>query len=112
MNYSNVIVDLSARIDEGIRELAASAKEVAESQYELRKARAIAWVEAPPGTVPVREAWVEAKTADEELRHELAEARKVTAIEALRSRRQQMSAIQSLMKADHIDFEDSRYGAT
>jgi len=110
MNYASVIEELSRRIDEGIRELASASVEVADSQHELRKSRAIAWVEAPPGTVPVREAWVEAKTADEERRHELAEGRKVTAIEALRSRRQQMSAIQSLMKSEHIDFEESRYG--
>jgi hypothetical protein len=109
MNYHEVIEDLSRRIDEGIRELSSAAHELAESQYELRKARAIAWAEAPPGTVPVREAWVEAKTADEELRHELAEGRRTTAVEALRSRRQQMSAVQSLMKADHIDFEDTKY---
>lgn len=109
MDYHNTIEELSRRIDEGIRELSAASIEVAESQHELRKSRAIAWVEAPPGTVPVREAWVEAKTADEEKRHELAEGRKITAIEALRSRRQQMSAVQSLMKTDQIDFEDARY---
>lgn len=111
MNYAQTIDELSRLIDGGIKELSAAAYEVADSQYELRKARAIAWVEAPPGTVPVREAWVEAKTADEERRHEVAEGRKITALEALRSRRQQMSAVQSLMKTEQIDFEEHRYGA-
>lgn len=110
MQYQSEVDRLSALIDEGISSLVKSAKEVAQSEFDYRKAKAKAWVEAPGGTVPVREAWVEAETAELRRTLDIAEGMRQASLEAVRSRRQQLSAVQSLLaawKADQ-DFHRTR----
>jgi len=97
--YSTELFRLSALIDSGITALRDAANEAAHAEHDYRKAKAIAWTQAPQGTVPVREAWVESETADQRLRLDLAEGQKQAALEAVRSRRQQLSGIQSLLAA-------------
>lgn len=111
MTHGTEILRLSAQIDAGVVELSNAAQELAHAEHALRRARAEAWVRAPDGISPARQAWVESSTSDEHLRVDIAEARRTTAIEALRSRRQQMSAFQSLLKADATEYEEARYGA-
>lgn len=96
---------LSSLLDSGIQTLATASKDAAQADFELRKATAIAWAEAPKGTVPQREAHVEAETAELKRALDLAEGTRYTALEAVRSRRTQMSALQSLMAAHRAEVE-------
>jgi len=110
MQYQTEVDRLSALIDEGISALVKSAHDVAQAEFDYRKAKARAWVEAPQGTVPVREAWVEAQTAELKRTLDISEGMKQASLEAVRSRRQQLSAVQSLLaawKADQ-DFHRTR----
>jgi hypothetical protein len=108
--YHNEVNRLSTLIDEGIKALSRFAREAAESEHDYRKAKAIAWQIAPPGTVPMREAWVDAETAEQRLRLDLAEGSRSAALEAVRSRRQQLSAVQSLLAAHKAEAEFARTG--
>ena len=90
---------LSRLIDAGIESLVKASKDMAHAEHTLRKATAVAWAAAPSGTVPYKEAWVESQTADEKLAFELGETERYNALEAVRSRRAQLSAIQSIMAA-------------
>lgn len=96
---------LSALIDSGIATLVKTSNDMAHAEHALRKATAVAWAEAPSGTVPFKEAWVESATADEKLAFDLAESGRYNALEAVRSRRAQLSAIQSIMAAHRAEAE-------
>jgi hypothetical protein len=96
---------LSRLIDSGIATLVDASVEMAHAEHGLRRAVAIAWESAPKGTVPQREAWVESETADQQLRFSLAESKRYNALEAVRSRRAQLSALQSIMAAHRAEAE-------
>lgn len=108
MHYQREIDRISGLIDEGIRSLVSSAQEVAQAEHDYRKAKAKAWMEAPQGTVPVRESWVDSETAELKMRLDLAEGMRVASLEAVRSRRQQLSAVQSLLAAHKADADFHR----
>jgi hypothetical protein len=108
IHYQREVDRLSALIDEGIKALVSSAHEVAQAEHDYRKAKAQAWMEAPTGTVPVRESWVDSETADHKMRLDLAEGMRVASLEAVRSRRQQLSAVQSLLAAHKADADFHR----
>jgi hypothetical protein len=110
MQYHNEVQRLSALIDEGIKALTAFAREVADCEHDYRKAKAIAWQTAPPGTVPMREAWVDSEIAEQRRSLDLAEGSRSAALEAVRSRRQQLSAVQSLLAAHKAEAEFVRTG--
>lgn len=95
----------SRLIDAGIESLVQASKDMAHAEHALRKATAMAWAKAPSGTVPFKEAWVEAQTADEKLAFDLGETQRYNALEAVRSRRAQLSAIQSIMAAYRAEAE-------
>jgi len=96
---------LSRLIDAGISSLVEASTSMAHAEHALRKATALAWAEAPSGTVPLKEAWVESATADEKLALDIAESSRYNALEAVRSRRAQLSAIQSIMAAHRAEAE-------
>lgn len=96
---------LSKLIDNGITALVQASTDMAHAEHALRKAVALAWAEAPNGTVPFKEAWVESATADEKLAFDIAESGRYNALEAVRSRRAQLSAIQSIMAAHRAEAE-------
>ena len=108
--YAAEMERLSGLIDKGISALTEHARDMAQAEHDYRKAKAIAWTQAPPGTVPVREAWVEAATAEERLRLDLAEGMRMAALESVRSRRQQLSALQSLLAAAKSEMDFARTG--
>jgi hypothetical protein len=58
----------------------------------------------------VREAWVDSATAEERLALDMAEALKQSSLEAVRSRRQQLSAVQSLLAAHKEEAAFARSG--
>lgn len=108
MHYQQEIDRLSNLIDEGISALVQSARDVAQAEFDYRKSKAQAWLEAPQGTVPVREAWVEAQTAELRRTLDIAEGMRQASLEAVRSRRQQLSAVQSLLAASKADADFHR----
>ena len=110
IQYQTEVQRLSVLIDEGIKALTKYAYEVADAEHDYRKAKAIAWQTAPAGTVPMREAWVESETAEQRRRLDLAEGSRSAALEAVRSRRQQLSAVQSLLAAHKAEADFARTG--
>lgn len=101
---------LSRLLDSGLAALRDQAHELAESEQEYRQAKATAWLTAPEGTVPERDAWVGGQTAKQRHRRDLAEGMRQAALEAVRARRTQVSALQSLMAAERAEAEFSRTG--
>jgi len=95
----------SRLIDAGIESLVKASKDMAHGEHALRKATARAWAQAPTGTVPFKEAWVESEAADEKLAFDLAESQRYNSLEAVRSRRAQLSALQSIMAAYRAEAE-------
>lgn len=101
---------LSSKIDAGVRALSEAAKKAATAEMDYRQAKAVAWVTAEAGTVPERQAHVDAAVSDKRFVRDLAEGERVTALEALRSRRAQLSALQSIAAAYRAEAEHARYG--
>ena len=103
---------LSRLLDQGLAALRDQAQELADAEDEYRQAVAVAWVQAPEGTVPEREAWVNGQTSKMRRRRDLAEGMRQAALEAVRSRRTQVSALQSLLAAERAEAEFARTGPT
>lgn len=90
---------LSGLLDRALQVLREASRDHAEHEHGYRKARGVAWAEtAGQGmVVPEREACVDSVTADHRLQRDLAAGLEKAALEAVRARRQQLSALQSLM---------------
>lgn len=107
---------LSRLIGEGINEMRNQAQAYAEAEHAYRLAKSKAWMEAPREldglkvTAGEREAWVDAKTADERKVRDIADGLRQTALEAVRSRRTQLSALQSYLAAERAEAEFARTG--
>jgi hypothetical protein len=101
---------LSGLIDSGLSALRQQARALAAAEQEYRKAVAKAWLGAPEGTAGAREAWVQGECAD--LRHarDLADGMRQAPLEAVRSRRTQVSALQSLLAAHREEAGLARFG--
>lgn len=85
------------------------AQELAEAENAYRKARAVAWMHTS-GTAKEREDSVNAATADERQKRDFAEYMRVAAIESVRSRRTQISALQTLLNAHQAEAQFARTG--
>lgn len=107
---------LSGLIDQGVNEMRRAARGYADAENVYRKARAVAWMEAPREhdgakvTAGEREALVDARTADERHSRDIAEGMRQSALEAIRSRRTQLSAWQSWLAAYREEAGMGRYG--
>lgn len=110
---------LSHLIDAGIEMLRDQARAVADAEMAYRKAKAQAWVSCPMDppevragerewTAARREAHVDAQTADLRRDRDIAEALREAAREAVRARRTQLSALQSLLAAERSEMELAR----
>jgi hypothetical protein len=108
--YVSEVERFNSLIDNGLQALRTASVDVAHREFEYRKAKAIAWQTAPAGTVPMREAWVDAEIAEQRRNLDLAEGSRSVSLEAVRSRRQQLSAIQSLLAAHKAEAEFARMG--
>jgi len=108
--YEDEVERFNTLLDNGLAALRQAASDVANAEFDYRKAKAIAWQTAPAGTVPMREAWVDAETAEQRRSLDLAEGSRSAALEAVRSRRQQLSAVQSLLAAHKAEAEMVRMG--
>jgi hypothetical protein len=104
---------LSQLIDNGVQALTKAARDAAEAERDYRKGKALAWTQVKAEgerTAEHAKAEAEARSADLRFVRDLAEANRQAALEALRSRRQQASMIQSVMAATRAEAEMSRYG--
>lgn len=98
---------LSSLIDKGVHALREMATERAHAENAYRHARARAWTELPKDGLLAkeREDAVNAATADARLGRDIAEGAERAALEALRSRRQQLSALQTIANAHRSEAE-------
>lgn len=103
---------LSRLLDQGLQALRDQAHELAEKERDYRRLTAEAWLVAPEGSVPSREAWVHGHTADARFARDLSDGMRTAALEAVRSRRTQVSALQSLLAAHRAEADFARTGPT
>lgn len=102
---------LSTLIDEGVEALGRIATAYANAEAAYRKGKAAAWLRAPEGMLAKeKEAWVDAETAQLRAERDVAEAMKQGGLEALRSRRGQLSAIQTFANAHREEAAFARTG--
>ena len=113
----------SGLIDAGLAAMRDLAEQYASAEADYRKAKSEAWVRCPNDDAGVkagerewtaarREAWVDAQCADLRYKRDLAEAMKQSALEAVRSRRGQLSAVQTLCNAEREEAAMARTGPT
>ena len=101
---------LSSLLDKGIAALTSAGIAYAEAEHAYRERRAMAYLETESGTVAEREAHTYAVVGDYRYRRDLADATKSAALEAVRSRRTQLSAVQSLLAAHKAEADFARVG--
>lgn len=112
---------LSRLLDAALDQLREQSVSVAEAEHAYRRAKAEAWVRCPNDDAGVkagerewtaarREAWVNADTASLRRDRDMADGLRQAALEAVRSRRTQVSALQSLLAADRAEAEFARTG--
>ena len=111
---------LSRLIDAGIEALREQSRTLAEAERTYRKAKAEAWVKVPRDgtddktqrnwTAGRREAWVDAETADQPYERDVADGMRQAALEAVRARRTQISALQTLLNAEAEEAKLVRTG--
>jgi hypothetical protein len=99
---------LSQLLDKGIMALRDAAVRYAEAEHEYRTRNAMAYLETESGTVAEREAHVYALVGDYRRARDLADGQKLAALEAVRSRRAQLSALQSILSAYRAEAELAR----
>lgn len=109
-DYLDEMRRLSELLDDALSYLRRQTVELADAENAYRKARAEAWLGVPDATAKQKEDHVNAVTADDRKRRDLAEGMRQGALEAVRSRRTQISALQSLLNADRAEFELGRFG--
>ncbi len=111
-DMSSEMKRLSDSIDKALGSLHQQAKQLADAEHAYRKAIAVAWLEvrrADEGTAADKDAQVKSMTADLRQTRDLADGLRVAALEAIRSRRTQVSALQSLMNAHRAEAEIAKY---
>ena len=101
---------LSALLDKGIAALREASVEYAQAEHDYRERKAMAYLETESGTVAEREAHVYALVGDFRRRRDLADGQRLAALEAIRSRRGQLSAVQTLISAYKSEADFARTG--
>ncbi len=112
MNTPELVTEmlrLSRLLDKGVLALVEAATEYAEAEDTYAAAKATAYL-ASTGTVAERKAHVDDLTGTERRRALLADAMRQANLEAIRSRRQQLSALQSVAAGHRTELELARYG--
>jgi hypothetical protein len=102
---------LSALIDKGVAALRDASVAYAKAEHAYRERKAMAYLETESGTVAEREAHVYAIMGDYRYRRDLADGERMAALEAVRSRRTQLSAVQSLLAAHKSEADFARTGS-
>lgn len=101
-------------IDRGIKAVVERTTAYAEAERTYRRVKAEAWVrvrdELPQSVAKEREAWVDSESADARFVRDVAEGERQAALEAVRARRAQLSACQTLANAYTAEAEFARTG--
>ena len=97
-------------LDKGLAALRDATVAFAEAEHEYREKKAMAYLETESGTVAEREAHVYALVGDFRRRRDLADGQRLAALESVRSRRGQLSAIQTLISAHKSEADFARTG--
>lgn len=98
------MIRLSSLLDEAHEELVRRSHEAAVSEDKYRCAKAVSFL-ASSGTVGERTAYQDKATSSERQAAHLAESLKVAALEMVRSRRTQLSCLQSIGAAVRSELE-------
>lgn len=101
---------LSRLLDAGLSAIRTQAVAAADAEMAYRHARAEAWVLVPPEVklAAHRDDWVDGRTAKLRRDRDIADGMNRAAIEAVRARRAQISALQSLLNAHRAEAEFAR----
>lgn len=110
--YAEEMHRLAGLLDSGLTALRTAGTELAQAEHDYRLAKAQAFATAPAGTVPEREAHVNSVCAPQRQARDLAEYLRVAALEAVRSRRTQLSALQTLLNAHKAEADMVTYGGS
>lgn len=105
------LLRLSDLLDAALVEHEKAVEWAATTERDYRKEKAEAWVNHTEGTAAEREALVDAATADQRGVRDIAAGARQGALESIRSRRTQISALQSLLGAHKAEAEFSRTGS-
>lgn len=98
---------LSTLLDDALSFLRRQTTEYAQAEDAYRMARAKAYLESA-GTVDERKSRADLATSEQRQRAHLADGMRQAALEAVRSRRAQISALQSLLNAHRAEAEFAR----
>ena len=112
MNVSNIIDEgrrLSESLDKALRTHAKAVADAAHAEVDFKHAWAKSYLRSD-GPVKQREATADAETAELRRGWLLADGVRVSALEAIRSRRQQISLLQSEAAAFRAEAEVGAYG--
>lgn len=103
---------LSGLIDQGIDALKRHAEGLARAEQAYRRGKAQAWARAAGMDMLAKEkeAWVDAESADLRYQRDLEDGMRQAALEAVRSRRTQVSALQTLVNAEREGAAFARTG--
>lgn len=111
MNFAELHAEatrLSGLLDNGLKVLREAAVSLAHAENAYRKGIAGAWLQAPDGISPARQAWVDAETADLRMARDLADAERSTAAQAVKARGIQLTMVMSLLSAHRAEAELQR----
>lgn len=112
MNLPDLVAEarrLSDLLDRGVAALRDAATAYAEAEHAYRLGAAKAYL-AHGGTIPEREAAVYIEVGELKRQRDIAEGLKLAAMEAIRSRRTQLSALQSILAAHREEAAYDRTG--
>ena len=113
MNTAEALAEanrLSRLIDAAIDALKNTSVAFAEAEREYRRSKSRAWLEckALDMLAKEKEAWVDAESSDDRYRRDVAEGMRQAALEAVRSRRAQLSALQTFLNAERAEADFAR----
>lgn len=101
---------LSALIDDSLAYFGQQVRLAAEAERDYRKLQGEAILRAPAGTVLERDAWLKAHCADARFTRDLADGMRQAALEAVRSRRAQLSLLQTFLAGEREEMALARTG--
>lgn len=105
-----MLIEAAHALDNALHELEGLSQDWAAAERDYRAAKAAAYLTAEGSTVAEREANAEPRLSSLRYARDLAEGLKVSALEAVRSRRTQVSAIQTLTNLAREEAAFARTG--
>lgn len=114
--FADEFFRLSTLLDQSLNWVKQKVHEYAQAERDYRVAQATAWQMAPRYrddmklTAGEREAWVNGETADLRQTRDTADGLRQAGLEAVRSRRAQISALQTLLNAHQEEARFVRMG--